>query len=237
MSQENLYIFFEKNLILNYNIVNISLKYNVKRFITLGSSCSYSRDAIIPTKETELWKGEPENSYGICKLVLLNHLKSQDRMKWVYLIPPNIYGPDDHFDEENSHLIPATFKKFDKALNFRENSIEVWGDGTQIRDFVYVDDIVDILLQTIEDDNFLFKELNLSTNVGVSVREIVEFIRSNLELDNIYIRYNPDKPTGALKKILDNSSILKIIPRYKFKEFSDGIMETCLWYKKKYFRE
>lgn len=235
VSRESLY-FFEKNIILNYNIVSVSLKYNVEKFITLGSSCSYGKDAIIPTHENQLWKGEPENSYGVCKLVLLNHLKSQNKMKWVYLIPPNIYGPGDHFEEEDSHLIPATFKKFENALKFNEKSIEVWGDGTQIRDFIYVDDVVDILLQSIENDSFLFKALNLSTNIGISVKEIVDFIRNNLALSDVDVNYNPDKPTGTLKKILDNNSIHQILPNYKFKEFSEGILETCIWYKK-YMRE
>lgn len=219
--------FLESNLLINYNIVHAAISCGVKKFITLGSSCSYSMDSPIPNRENDLWKGRPENTYGVCKLVMLEHLQNQKAMTWAYLIPPNIYGPGDHFEEENAHFIPATVQKLLRAEKDGEREIEVWGDGAQTRDFVYIDDIIHFLLRAYEDDSFCGQPINIGTGVEVTVREVVETIIRSLGLDGkVAVKWAPDKPTGIKRKAFDNSMLFTLEPGYKFISMKNGLQET-----------
>lgn len=222
----------ETNLLINYNIVHAAMQTGVKKFITLGSSCSYSVDAPLPNSEKDLWRGHPENSYGVCKLVLLEHLASQKAMDWVYFVPANLYGAGDHFGGENMHIIPATVMKFRDALANGRDEIEVWGDGSQRRDFVYIDDLVYFLLAALRDNRYEKKVLNIGTGTETSVRELVEAIRKGLGVtEKITIRWNPDKPTGIMRKILSNEQLMKLNPGYKFISMDSGLAMTLKNFK------
>lgn len=224
--------FLEENLILNYNVVHSSLKYNVKQFIMIGSSCCYSNDVPVPTSEEQLWNGHPENTYGVCKLVLLEHLMAQEKMDWVCLTPPNLYGPDDHFGTKDAHFIPATVEKFESARINNSPYIEVWGDGSQVRDFIYIDDMAQIVYNALYNRNYSRKILNTSTNVGTSVKDIVLMIRSCMGCENIDIHWDTSKPTGTIKKVLLNHALLRIDPSLTLTNFDQGINMTINWYKR-----
>lgn len=220
--------FLEDNLRINLNTLKaISSRGGVKRIISLGSSCCYADDAPLPNAETSLWRGHPENTYGICKLVLLEQLSSRCGLEWVYLIPPNIYGPGDHFGEEDAHFIPATVMKFAQAVREGRNEVEVWGDGSQTRDFVYVDDVVHFLLEALEDRRYTGRPINIGTGMETSVREVVELIRRIMGLERkVDIQWAPDKPTGTKRKVLDNFLLREIAPDYAFVDIADGLRRT-----------
>lgn len=225
--------YLEKNLLINYNIVHSSIEFGVKKFLTLGTSCAYNNYSPIPMKEDSLWDLKPENTYGICKMVLLEHLMSQDTMGWVYLIPGNLYGPHDHFGKKNAHLIPATFNKFVECELYKKDVIEVWGDGSQIRDFMYVDDAINIILKAYFDERYAEKPINISACEGTSVKEIVLEIRSCFkELLNreISIDYDTTKPTGIKEKVLSNKLFLEIEKKYEFTTIREGLRKTFEWY-------
>lgn len=225
--------YLESNLMINYNIVRAARESKIERFITLGSSCSYSEEMPLPNVETQLWHGYPENSYGICKLVLLEHLEKQNEFEWAYLIPPNIFGPGDHFGEKDSHFIPATVKKIEDAVNANKKSIVVWGDGRQTRDFVYIDDLIYFLIQSFDKDKYNHKVLNLSTEIEITIREVVVEIIHDMGLDGkIGIEWDITKPVGSKRKKLSNLNLLKLEPNYKFTSFSDGLKKTISWYTK-----
>ena len=226
--------YLESNLAIYYNIVKASRENGVKRFITLGSSCCYSDNISLPAKEESLWEKRPENTYGICKLILLEHLQNQQDMDWVYLIPANIYGPGDHFGKENSHLIPATVMKYEQAKMFPKKAITVWDDGSQTRDFIYIVDLVNIILNSLTDDRYCGRPINVATSVGITIKEVVYQIRSLLGVESIDIEWDTSKPTGTLKKILSNERLLQIEPGYQFRTFNDGIRDTMDWYIKYY---
>ena len=222
----------ETNLAINYNIVRAAMRTGVRKFITLGSSCSYSVDAPLPNQEGDLWRGYPENTYGVCKLILLEHLSHQKEMSWVYFVPANLYGAGDHFGGENMHIIPATVMKFRDSVLHQKEEIEVWGDGSQTRDFVYIDDLIFFLLAAIEDSHYEKKVLNIGTGVEISVNELVIAIRETLGLtDRIRIRWAPDKPTGTMRKVLSNAELLKIVPGYSFVDIHSGLARTLKDYK------
>lgn len=219
--------FLEKNLVINHNIMCAAIAAGIRKFITLGSSCSYSKDLPLPNHEKDFWNGHPENTYGVCKLVLLEYLRNQNTMDWVYLVPPNIYGPGDHFGEQNAHFIPATVMKLREAAISGSREIEVWGDGTQTRDFVYIDDIVYFLIEAYRNEQYSGRVLNIGTGDEVSIRQVVELIRNILGLsDKVTIRWAMDKPTGTKRKVLSNAELLKLHPQYNFVDIQQGLEKT-----------
>ena len=222
--------YLEQNLILNYNIVHSAIENKIKRFVTLGSSCGYNNSTPLPMEEDSFWNLKPENTYGICKLILLEHLQNQTEMVWTYLVPGNLYGPFDHFGEENAHLIPATILKFEKAIKEKKEYIDVWGDGTQVRDFLYIADAANIICEAFGNEKYNNKILNISVEKGDTVRKIVETIQKIMKLENIEIRWDITKPTGISKKVLSNKRFLEIEPNYNFTNIEDGLKKTIEWY-------
>lgn len=222
--------YLEENLEINYNTVKGALNSGVKKFVTLGSSCGYNNDTPLPMREEYFWHLKPENTYGLCKLVMLEHLMSQKQMQWVYLVPGNLYGPYDHFGDEHAHLIPATVTKFLNAKETGAKSINVWGDGSQIRDFILVSDAAKIIADSIDNERFYGKPVNISANSGVSVKTIVETIREILGLEHIEIEWDITKPTGIMKKILANDVMVSIIGENYLTPIKEGLTKTINWY-------
>lgn len=222
--------YLEENLEINYNVVKGALASGVTRFVTLGSSCGYNNDTPLPMREEYFWHLKPENTYGLCKLVMLEHLMSQKQMKWSYLVPGNLYGPYDHFGDAKAHLIPATVSKFLNARKNNEKSINVWGDGSQIRDFILVDDAAKIIADSIENDKFYGQPVNISANEGISVREIVELIQDILGMQDIAIDWDITKPTGIMKKVLANDVMVSIIGNNYLTPIKEGLELTINWF-------
>lgn len=232
---KNPQIYLEENLIINFNIVTAALAAGVKKFVTLGSSCGYNNNTPIPMKEEYFWHLKPENTYGICKLILLEHLMSQKSMEWVYLVPANLYGPHDHFGDINAHIIPATIGKFLAAKENGTGYIDVWGDGSQVRDFMYVDDAAQIICDSVENTAFCGKAVNISTNKGNTIKEVVEAISKSLNMQDIEIRWDTTKPTGIIKKILSNDLLRSIYHEHdSFVNINTGIDKTIRWYKESF---
>ena len=222
--------FLETNLMMNFNIVVAARNNGVGKLITFGSSCTYQTGLSHPAREEDLWDQRAENTYGTCKQVLLEHLQAQDSMRWVYLIPPNLYGPGDHFGEFGTHFIPATVQKFQMAKNLGENHITVWGDGSQTRDFLYLQDVINILLEANETEVFDCQPVNFSTGRQVTIKQVAELIRGNMCLDDIQIVWDTDKPVGLHSRELDNGLFLRLKPGYRFIQVEDGIHATIEWY-------
>lgn len=219
--------YFEENIQINFNTVKAALESGVKRFLTFGSSCAFSKYTPIPMGEEHLWSGQPENTYGTAKLMMLEHLQSQSEMEWLYLIPANVYGPGDHFDISLSHVIPATILKFHNAYKTEQREIKVWGDGLQIRDFIYIDDLTEIVCKLLNQNVWDLKILNLSTGLGTSIKRIVQKIQQLMTKGNeVKIQWVPSEATGILKKILKNESLLEIIGNYDFTDIEDGLYYT-----------
>lgn len=221
--------YFEDNTLMNFTIVKASLKAGVKRFLTFGSTCGFSRQTPIPMMEEHFWQGRPENTYGTAKLMMLEHLLSQNQMEWLYLVPANVYGVGDHFDLERSHVIPATILKFDRA-RLDSKKVDVWGDGSQIRDFIYVDDLTDVVCQFIDLDKWKERVVNVSTGKGVTIKDIVLNIRNSMKFNDIEINWLLEKPTGLPVKIINNDKFTDIFGEYDFTSIEEGIKRTVKWY-------
>jgi GDP-L-fucose synthase len=225
--------YFEDNVLINFNIIRTCLMTKVNKFLTLGSTCGFSRSTPIPMKEEHFWCGKPENTYGTAKLLLLEHLMSQSKMEWLYLVPANIYGEGDHFDELRSHVIPATILKFENAKSEKKSYINVWGDGSQVRDFIYIDDLTSIICEFLKLNKWEERIVNVSTGKGTSIKEIVFHIRKYMELEDIKINWLLDKPTGLPIKVIDNGKLSNIIKNYKFITIEEGLKSTIEWFNNK----
>lgn len=215
--------YLENNFLINFNIVKAALETRVKYFVTFGSSCSYSQNTNIPMREADLWKEKPENTYGISKLLLLEHLLSQCKMKFLYLVPANIYGVGDHFSSDKAHVIPATILKFENAVKEKKNKISVWGNGEQIRDFIYLEDLCNIVSELVKNNYYNSEPINISTGIGVKIKDIIVKIREYMDLEEFEIEWQVDKPIGIPKKILDNTLLMNIIKEYSFTNIDIGL--------------
>lgn len=224
--------YLENNLIINYNVVKCCLENEVERIIVMGSSCGYNNETPLPMREDDFWKLKPENTYGISKLVMLEHLMTQKEMKWVYLVPANLYGEFDHFSDVNAHLIPATVLKFINARKKNKDYIDAWGDGSQIRDFMYIQDACDIVCRTIQDDAFCGRPINISRQQGNTVKEVIETIRAIMQCEDIEIRWDINKPIGIKEKVLCNDRLTEVMGNYKYTDLFDGLKKTIDWYLK-----
>lgn len=227
---KNELFFLESNLIMNYNLVKASYSCGVKKFITFGTSCCYNDPEKEKFYEDDYWTNKSEIAYGTCKRVMLEQLSLQDKMDWVYLIPPNLYGPGDHFGQKDTHFVPATVKKFDDAIATGSNEITVWGDGSQMRDFLFIEDLVDVLEMTLENDAYDNQLINIATGCDVTVKQIVLLIKKYFGHDEVKINWDISKPTGVGKKSLDNHRFMEISPKFKFTDIENGIRKTIEWH-------
>jgi len=225
--------FIGQNLILSANVIEGARRSGVKRFIFLGSSCIYPKLAPQPMREEHLLTGalEPTNeAYAVAKIAALKmceHYATQFGFPAVNLMPTNLYGPNDNYDTESSHVLPAFIRKFHEAKLNRAKSVSIWGSGIPRREFLHSDDLANAVLRVIisPEDDILAAAPNRMLNVGVgedySIRELAELIRDVVGIDAV-LEFDSTKPDGAPRKLLDISRITNLGWKPKI-TISDGI--------------
>jgi GDP-L-fucose synthase len=210
--------FIHDNLVMQSNIIHASWKNNVKRLLFLGSSCIYPKNAPQPMKEDYLLTGllEPTNEpYAIAKIAGIKMCESYNRQygtQFVAVMPTNLYGPNDNFDLETSHVLPALIRKFHDAKNKGDENVVIWGTGTPRREFLHVDDMADgcVFVMNLSDthisDHFSNYPapcfVNLGTGQDCTIRELAELIKSTVGYKGELI-FDKTKPDGTMKKLLD----------------------------------
>lgn len=203
--------FLFENLMIQLNVLQAAHEYPVKGLVFYGSACSYPLLASQPLKEESLFQGPPEptnEAYATAKMAglkLVEYYRKQYGDSFISIIPTNLYGPADHFDLHRSHVIPALFRKFQDAKNAQQRSVELWGTGNPVRDFLYVDDLAlasVFLLQSYHSD----QPINVGSGQGISVKELAMRVASVVGYQG-ELKFNTDKPDGAPVKILDNKKI------------------------------
>lgn len=228
--------FLFENLMINSNIIHGAYQYKVKKLINLGSSCIYPRESLQPMKEEYLLTGplEPTNEgYAIGKIAglkLCHYYNLQYQTNFISLMPPNMYGPFDHFEAEKSHVISANLMKLHKAKMNGYSEVVIWGTGNARREFLYVDDLADGLCFIFEnyDAKDLPEFLNIGTNEDLSIRELVDEIKNITGFQGELV-YDSTKPDGMPKKLMDSTKIQKLGWRSKT-NFRDGLKKTYQWY-------
>ena len=228
--------FVYENMMIQTNIIHSAYKNNTKKLLFLGSSCIYPKMAEQPIKEESLLTGELEptnDAYAIAKIAGIKMCQAYNKQygtNYISVMPTNLYGPNDNFDLEKSHVFPALIRKFHEAKINKEAEVVVWGTGTPIREFLYVDDLAEAciyLMDNYNDD----KIVNIGTGVGVTIRELAESIAKVVGYEGKLV-FDTSKPDGTPIKINDVSYLNSLGWQAKT-DLLSGIEKTYNWYKSK----
>lgn len=230
--------FIYENLMIESNIIHAAYKYGVKKLLFLGSSCIYPKLAPQPLKEEYLLTGsleETNEAYAIAKIAgirLCKHYNQQYGTNFISVMPTNLYGPNDNFDLETSHVMPALIRKFHEAKVNNEPEVVVWGTGKPLREFMHVDDMADACVYLME--SYDFSEVGEFVNIGVgedvTISELVELIKEIVGFKE-KIKYDTSKPDGTPRKLMDVSRLNGLGWKAKI-SLKDGIKETYELYTK-----
>ena len=227
--------FIYENIMIQTNIIKSSYSYDVKKLIFLGSSCIYPKHSQQPIKEEYLMTGELEptnDAYALAKIVGIKMCQSYNEQygtNFISVMPTNLYGPNDNYDLNNSHVLPAMIRKFHEAKVEGKDSVEIWGTGTPKREFLYVDDLADACIFLM--DNYSGNEIvNIGTGQDVTIAELAVGISKVVGYEG-GIHYNTSMPDGTPRKLLDVSKLEGI--GWKFStSLKDGIEKTYKNYVK-----
>jgi len=227
--------FIYENLMIQTNIIKSSYSYDVKKLIFLGSSCIYPKFCNQPIKEEYLMTGELEqtnDAYSIAKIAGIKMCQSYNQQygtDFISVMPTNLYGPNDNYDLNNSHVLPAMIRKFHEAKLEGKDSVEIWGTGTPKREFLYVDDLADacvFLMNNYSGSNIV----NIGTGQDVTIAELAVGISKIVGYDG-EIKYNTEMPDGTPRKLLDVSRLEEIGWKYST-SLKEGIEKTYKDYVK-----
>jgi len=226
--------FLTQNIAIDSNILNASLHFGIEKLIYVGSSCMYPRNISHPMKESEILSGPLEitnEGYALAKLVgckIVEYVAHSKELIWRNFIPSNLYGPNDHFEPERSHLLAAIIQKVDYAKSHNLHEVEMWGDGEAKREFTYVDDVARFMMNSLDRLETLPTTMNLGVGVDHTVREYYEIV-SNLFGTNLQIVADPSKPSGIKRKLLD-VSLAQNFGWDPKTTLESGIESTIDWY-------
>ena len=231
------YKFLFDNLQIQNNVIDNCIKYKVKKVLFLGSSCIYPKDYRHPLVEEDLLTAplEPTNEgYAIAKIVGLKLCeyanRTQNNTKFVSLMPCNLYGPGDHFHLERSHVISALIMKIYDAYINNKKIVEVWGSGNPKREFLFVEDLVDGIIWSVNNIEKTETFLNIGVGYDISIKEIASKIANIIGYNgNFY--FNLSKPEGMMKKCLDVSKINSLGWKAKT-SFEEGLQKTIEYYER-----
>lgn len=225
--------FITENLKINMNILESLKHFKDIKLVNLGSSCIYPLDAPNPIKEEYIMDGklEPTNSpYAMAKLAAIemgDALEKQFNSKIVNLMPTNLYGPNDNFSENESHVIPGLISRMHKAKLSQEPVFNIWGTGKPKREFLYVDDLAEAINFVIEND-VNTKLLNVGSNEEVTIKELSIIIKEALNFEGS-LEFDETKPDGNPRKLLDSTKIFELGWK-PLVSLTQGIERTYSWF-------
>lgn len=234
--------FIYQNLMIEANVIHAAHSHDVQKLMFLGSSCIYPKFAQQPMAESELLKGELEATnepYAIAKIAGIKLCESYNRQfgrDYRSVMPTNLYGPNDNFHPENSHVIPALLRRFHEAVKSNAEVVTIWGSGTPMREFLHVDDMAAASIHVMELDTETFKantqpmlsHINVGTGIDCTIRELAETIvkvtgfKGRLEFD-------ATKPDGTPRKLMDVSRLADLGWKASI-SLEDGLRDAYQWY-------
>jgi GDP-L-fucose synthase len=226
--------FFYENAIMGIELIEQARKAGLEKLVIVGTVCAYPKFSPVPFREDDLWNGYPEETnaaYGIAKkslLVQAQAYRQEFGFNAIYLLPVNLYGPGDNFDEKSSHVIPALIRKFLEANEQKKDSVAVWGTGTATREFLYAEDAAEgIVLATEKYEGA--EPVNLGSGSEISVKDLVQTL-ARLTGFTGRIEWDSSKPDGQPRRQLDTSRAERAFGfRAKF-SFEEGLRKTIEWY-------
>jgi len=226
---------FYDNLMMGTQLIHAAYQAGVEKFVCVGTICAYPKFTPVPFKEDDLWNGYPEETnapYGVAKKALLVQLQAyrqQYGFNGIYLLPVNLYGPEDNFDPSSSHVIPALIRKVHEAQQKGEKNLPVWGDGSPTREFLYSTDAARGIVMGTTDYNDP-EPVNLGTGYEISIRDLIELICELMEFEGEIV-WETDKPNGQPRRCLDTERAKQAFGFTAQVDFKQGLKNTIDWYR------
>lgn len=227
--------FIRDNLLIQTNVIDASYRSGTKKLLFLGSTCIYPKFAPQPMSEETLLTGvlEPTNEpYAIAKIAGIKMCESYNRQygtKFISVMPTNLYGPNDNFDLETSHVLPALIRKFHEAKINNTQAVEVWGTGMPRREFLYSDDLADAVIYLM--NNYNGKQfVNIGVGKDISIKELAEKIKTVVGFENDIV-FNTEKPDGTPRKLVDVTRINELGWQAST-SLDDGLIKAYEWFLK-----
>jgi GDP-L-fucose synthase len=225
--------FLYRNLMIQNNVIHSSYMNGVKKLLFLGSSCIYPKFAPQPIKEEHLLTGElePTNEpYAVAKIAGIKMCQAYNRQygtDYISVMPTNLYGPNDNFDLETSHVLPAMIRKFHEAKTTGRSSVEIWGTGTPRREFLYIEDLADACVHLMEsyDDSGI---INIGVGEDISIKDLALLVKKIVGYAGETV-YDASKPDGTPRKLLDVSKLRSLGWKAQT-SLEEGIRRTYEWY-------
>jgi GDP-L-fucose synthase len=227
--------FFYQNLIMGAELMEQARRAGVQKFVAIGTICAYPKFTPVPFREDQLWSGYPEETnapYGLAKKMLLvqaQAYRQQYDFDAIYLLPTNLYGPGDNFDPLTSHVIPALIRKCVEAIDSGESSISVWGTGQPTREFLYVRDCAEGILDAMQRYDGP-EPVNLGSGEELRIADLARVIAEVCGFDG-EIRFDPSQPDGQPRRKLDTSRALEAFGWHSTTSFREGLQATVDWYR------
>ena len=240
--------FIYQNMMIEANVINSAYENKVKRLLFLGSTCIYPKAVEQPMREDALLTGvlEPTNEpYALAKIAGIKLCESYNRQHGTdfrSVMPTNLYGINDNFHSENSHVIPALMQRFHKAKINNDEDVVVWGTGKAMREFLYVDDMAEASLFVLELDEEIYKantqptlsHINIGTGKDVTIRDMAEIMKGIVGYEG-NLTFDATKPDGAPRKLIDVTRLENMGWKYTT-SLEDGLTDTYKWHFNDYFK-
>ncbi len=226
---------FYDNLMMGAQLIHCAYQAGIEKFVCVGTICAYPKFTPVPFKEDDLWNGYPEETnapYGIAKKALLVQLQAyrqQYNFNGIYLLPVNLYGPEDNFNPDSSHVIPALIRKVHQAQQRGDRQLPVWGDGSPTREFLYSQDAArGIVMATVAYNEA--EPVNLGTGYEISIGDLISLICQLMEFDGEIV-YQTDKPNGQPRRCLDTNRAKQAFDFTAQIDFKQGLNNMIAWYR------
>lgn len=229
--------FITQNLSIQLNVMRSAAEHGVERLLFFGSSCMYPKITEQPMKESQLCTGHPEETsiaYASAKFAGLQMTQAFNRQKgeniFISVIPNSVYGANDNFDPDKSHVLSALIHKFHEAKMQQKDEVVLWGTGAPRREFLFVDDLVKICVKILQGNA---EDYSLPINIGlgedISIKQLAELIKAVTGYQGT-IQWDHSKPDGAAKKLLDSGRLSNLLGSFDFTPLNQGLEQTYNWY-------
>lgn len=227
--------FFYKNLMMGVPLMHEAWKFGVKKFVAIGTICAYPKFTPLPFREENLWDGYPEETnapYGLAKKMLLvqaQAYREQYGFNAIYLLPVNLYGPQDNFNLETSHVIPALIRKMIEAQQRGDERVVLWGDGSPTREFFYAGDAAMGIAMAAERYN-RSEPVNLGSGMEIRIKDLAEMIARLTDFQGEIV-WDTTKPNGQPRRALDVSRAKEYFGFKAKMPFEEGLHRTIAWFR------
>jgi GDP-L-fucose synthase len=227
--------FFYANLVMGIHLIEEARRWEVPKFVQVGTVCAYPKLTPTPFREEDLWAGYPEETnapYGLAKkalLVMLQAYREQYGFNGIYLLPVNLYGPRDNFDPATSHVIPALMRKFELGAERGESTVTCWGTGRATREFLYVDDAAEaIALATERYDGG--EPVNIGSGSEISIADLAQTIAELTGFQGT-LAWDPSHPDGQPRRMVDTNRARERFGFAASVPLREGLARTLVWYR------